>query len=320
MQVRYIRITAEQAGQRIDNLLLRELKGVPKSRIYRLLRRGEVRVNGGRSDPSYKLAVGDEVRLPPVRVSEHDAAAPPPGKRLLALLEAAIVYEDSTLLALNKPAGVAVHGGSGVRHGVIEGLRALRPEAPFLELVHRLDRDTSGLLLVAKQRSRLRELHELLRNQKVEKRYLALLAGSLPRGPVPVEAALDRFQAGGERLMRVADSGRAARSVFRAVERFRGATLAEVRIDTGRMHQIRVHARHIGHPVIGDDKYGEREINKAFRQVGVRRLFLHASGLVLPQQDGKPLELSAPLPQDLEDVLVRLRIREEEHGEQYRQE
>lgn len=318
MQVRHIRIAAEQAGQRVDNFLLRELKGVPKSRIYRLLRRGEVRVNGGRSNPDYKLAIGDEVRLPPVRTGDS-ADNTPPGKGLLAQLETAILYEDSTLLALNKPPGIAVHGGSGVRHGVIEGLRALRPNAPFLELVHRLDRDTSGLLLVAKRRSRLRQLHEQLRGNTIEKRYLALLAGRLPRGPVPVEAPLDRFQLGGERMVRVAESGRHARTVFRATERFPGATLVEARIDTGRTHQIRVHAQHLGHPVIGDDKYGDREVNKLFRGAGVRRLFLHAHGLTLPQEGGEPLELTAPLYKDLDEVLARLRAQEEEHGRQFQQ-
>lgn len=316
MQVRHIRIATEQAGQRVDNFLLRELKGVPKSRIYRLLRRGEVRINGARSSPNYRLVAGDEVRLPPVRTAESASNAPP-GKGLLAQLEAAILYEDGTLLALNKPPGIAVHGGSGVRHGVIEGLRALRPSAPFLELVHRLDRDTSGLLLIAKRRSRLRTLHEQLRSNHIEKRYLALLSGRLPRGPVPVEAPLDRFQQGGERMVRVAESGRHARTVFRATERFPGATLVDARIDTGRTHQIRVHAQHLGHPVIGDDKYGDREVNKTFREVGVRRLFLHAHELVLPQDDAEPLVLAAPLFKDLDDVLARLRAQEVEHGKQY---
>lgn len=314
MQVRRIRIDAEQAGQRIDNFLLRELKGVPKTRIYRLLRKGEVRVNGRRSTPEYKLAAGDEVRLPPVRVAE-DAADLPPGRGLLAQLEAAIIYEDEGLLVLNKPPGIAVHGGSGVRHGVIEGLRALRPAAPFLELVHRLDRDTSGCLLIAKRRSVLRLLHELLRSDAVEKRYLTLLGGNLPRGPVPVEAPLDRFHLqGGERMVRVTDAGKHARTVFRAVERFRGATLAEARIDTGRTHQIRVHAAHLGHPVVGDDKYGNREINKLFREQGVRRLFLHAQSLTLHWPDAEPLTLTAPLFEDLETALAHLRTRDEEHG------
>lgn len=306
-RARRVRIAAEQAGQRLDNFLLRELKGIPKSRVYRLLRKGEVRVNGGRSMPEYKLAAGDEVRLPPVRVAEDAEAGAPPA-RLRRQLEAAILYEDESLLVLNKPPGVAVHGGSGIRYGVIEGLRSLRPNAPFLELVHRLDRDTSGCLMVAKRRSRLRQLHELLRAGGVEKRYVSLLGGRLPRGVVPVEAPLDRFhRQGGERMVRVADAGKQARTVFRTLERFPEATLAEVRIYTGRTHQIRVHAVHLGHPVIGDDKYGSREINKPFRQLGLRRLFLHAQGLVLHWPDAQPLTLTAPLYEDLEDVLARLR-------------
>lgn len=319
VQVRHIQIEAEQAGQRVDNFLLRELKGVPKSRIYRLLRRGEVRVNGGRIAPEYRLKAGDQVRVPPVRAAAA-AETVPPGKGFLAQIEAAIIHEDNHLLVLNKPPGLAVHGGSGVRHGVIEGLRALRPAAPFLELVHRLDRETSGLLMVAKRRSRLRQLHELLRDDAVEKHYIALLAGRLPRGPIPIEAPLDRFHLqGGERMVRVANSGRHARSVFRAIERFPGAALAEVVIDTGRTHQIRVHAQHMGHPVVGDEKYGEREANRTFRELGVRRLFLHAHRLVIPWPDDQPTTLEAPLFEDLEGVLTRLRTQEKNDAKQYQQ-
>jgi 23S rRNA pseudouridine955/2504/2580 synthase len=319
VQVRHIQIDPEQAGQRVDNFLLRELKGVPKSRIYRLLRKGEVRVNGGRSTPEYRLVAGDQVRLPPVRTSTAAETAPP-GKGLLAQIEASIIHEDNHLLVLNKPPGIAVHGGSGIRHGVIEGLRALRPTAPFLELVHRLDRETSGLLMIAKRRSRLRQLHELLRNDAIEKHYIALLSGRLPRGPVPVEAPLDRFHLqGGERMVRVDGAGRHARSVFRATERFPGATLVDAVIDTGRTHQIRVHAQHIGHPVIGDDKYGDKEANKTFRELGVRRLFLHAHHLVIPWPDDEPLTLTAPLFNDLEDVLTRLRAQEKNDAKQYQQ-
>lgn len=319
MQVRFIQVDSEQAGQRIDNFLLRELKGVPKSRVYRLLRRGEVRVNGRRSSPAYRLAAGDEVRLPPVRRSD-DVEELPPSEGLLAQIEASIMYEDERLLALNKPPGLAVHGGSGVRHGIIEGLRALRPQAPFLELVHRLDRETSGLLMIAKRRSCLRQLHELLRDDVVEKHYIALLAGRLPRGPVPVEAPLHRFHLqGGERVVRVADSGRYSRSVFRATERFPGVTLVDALIDTGRTHQIRVHAQHIGHPVIGDDKYGEKSVNRTFRELGVRRLFLHAYQVVIPWPDAEPQTLSAPLYSDLNDVLTRLRAQEQKNAKQYQQ-
>lgn len=305
-QVRRVRIGAEEAGQRIDNYLIRELRGVPRSRLYRLLRRGEVRVNGGRVEATYRLAEGDELRLPPVRVSADDQSRP--GGRLLERLADSILYEDDRVLVLNKPAGVAVHGGSGVVHGVIEGLRALRPQAPFLELVHRLDRDTSGCLMLAKKRSALRELHGQLREQRLEKRYLALLAGKLPRGRIPVEAALERSQLrGGERMVKVDGEGRHARSLFRTVERFAGATLAEVDIATGRTHQIRVHAAHLGHPVVGDDKYGDREINRQFRHLGLRRLFLHAQSLSLRWKDGGELSLVAPLSEDLQRVVETLR-------------
>jgi 23S rRNA pseudouridine955/2504/2580 synthase len=304
-QVRRLQIGGEQAGQRVDNFLVRELKGVPKSRIYRLLRRGEVRINGGRVDATYRLQQGDEVRLPPVRVSVEDEQQP--AQRLLSTLQDAILYEDDRLLVLNKPSGVAVHGGSGVLHGVIEGLRALRPKAPFLELVHRLDRDTSGCLMIAKRRSALRELHELLREGGVQKRYLALLAGKLPRGSVPVEVALDRFQLqGGERMVKVSHQGKHARSVFRAVQRFPQVTLAEVDIATGRTHQIRVHAAHLGHPVIGDEKYGDKDINKQLRALGLSRLFLHAHSLAVRWTQRPEFVISAPLGEDLQQVLDAL--------------
>ena len=308
-QVRHVQIGVEEAGQRIDNYLLRELKGVPKSRIYRLLRKGEVRVNRGRVEPTYRLQVEDEIRLPPVRVSAEDETQP--GSRLLESLENAILYEDDRVLVLNKPSGVAVHGGSGVAHGVIEALRTLRPTAPFLELVHRLDRDTSGCLMLAKRRSALRELHGLLRERAMDKRYLALLAGRLPRGRIPVEAALDRFELrGGERMVKVSDEGKHSRSVFRAIERFPTATLAEVDIATGRTHQIRVHAAHLGHPVVGDEKYGDREINRDFRPLGLRRLFLHAHSLTVNWPDAPALTVAAPLSEDLQRVLDRMKVKD----------
>jgi len=312
-RVRRVRVAPDDAGQRIDNFLLRELKGVPKSRIYRLLRKGEVRVNGGRCDAVYRLQAGDEVRLPPVRQG-LDEPEPGPSAGLQARLAAAVIYEDDRVLVLNKPAGVAVHGGSGIAHGVIEALRAARPNAPFLELVHRLDRDTSGCLLIAKKRSALRVLHELFRGDGVDKRYLALLSGRLPRGRIPVEAALDRFQLqGGERMVRVAEEGKASRSVFRAVQRFPDYTLAEVEISTGRTHQIRVHAAHLGHPIGGDEKYGDKTINKALRTIGLRRLFLHAHSLTVAWPDAAPLQVTAPLAEDLARVIERLEKGNHEH-------
>lgn len=311
--VRRVRIGADAAGQRLDNFLLRELKGVPKSRIYRLLRKGEVRVNGSRRDAEYRLQANDEVRLPPVRRAAEEAA-PTPGAGLIERLNAAVIHEDDRVLVLNKPAGVAVHGGSGIAHGVIEAMRAARPNAPFLELAHRLDRGTSGCLIIAKKRSALRVLHELLRGRGVGKHYLALVAGRLPRGRIPVEVALDRFQLqGGERMVQVSEDGKASRSVFRAVRRFDQCTLAEVEISTGRTHQIRVHAAHIGHPIAGDDKYGDRAVNKALREVGLRRLFLHAHRLTVTWPDAAPLEVEAPLPGDLTQVLDRLDDRKHPH-------
>lgn len=303
--VRYVEIDAGHAGQRLDNFLLGRLKGVPKSRVYRLLRRGEVRVNGGRAGPDYRLQAGDQVRLPPVR-----AAAPPlrPGAEGLAWLGERVLYEDEDLLALDKPAGLPVHGGSGVALGVIEALRALRPEAPMLELVHRLDRGTSGCLLVARRRSALLRLHAMLREGAVEKRYLALVKGRWRGGARAVSAPLarDRMR-GGERLVGVSESGRAAESRFTPRAVYGPATLMEIRLYTGRTHQARVHAAHNGHPIAGDDKYGEWEFNRELARLGLRRPFLHAERLRFAHPvHGAKIEISAPLPPELQDLLETL--------------
>jgi 23S rRNA pseudouridine955/2504/2580 synthase len=304
--VHWLRVGPEEAGQRIDNYLLRQLKGVPKSRIYRLLRKGEVRVNKGRIKPEYRVQSGDEVRIPPVRQAERDPGTPAEG--LVNRIEAAILYEDERLLVLNKPAGVAVHGGSGISHGVIEALRAARPTAPMLELVHRLDRDTSGCLVIAKKRSALRNLHQLLREGGMDKRYLALVQGDWPGSTRTVTAPLHKNQLkGGERIVTVDDEGKAARTLFRPLTRFAGATLLDVVLDTGRTHQIRVHGTHIGHPLAGDDKYGDPAFNKAMREQGLRRLFLHAVALGFREPDSdREVHVSAPLPDDLRSVLDRL--------------
>ncbi len=304
--VQKVQVTPEQAGQRIDNFLLGRLKGVPKSRIYRLLRRGEVRVNRGRIKPTYRIQSGDEVRIPPVRVAETEQGAPQRG--LVARIEAAIIYEDARLLVLNKPAGVAVHGGSGISHGVIEALRAARPNAPFLELVHRLDRETSGCLIIAKKRSALRNLHQLLREGGMEKRYLALVQGSWQGGAQMVQAPLRKnLLKGGERMVRVDPEGKSARTQFRPLTHFRGATLMEVLLDTGRTHQIRVHAAHVGHPLAGDEKYGDAAFNQRLRELGLKRLFLHAQSLSF-QEPGREQEVhvSAPLSDELRAVLDTL--------------
>ena len=307
---RIVRVPEEREGQRLDNFLLGQLKGAPRSLVYKIVRSGQVRVNGGRAKPERKLVGGDEVRIPPLRLTEPGEQAPPP-KGLLAALEAAIVFEDSRLLALNKPSGLASHGGSGISHGAIESLRALRP-GQSLELVHRLDRDTSGLLVVAKKRSALRELQALLREDHgagIEKKYLTLLVGRMPDGVMTVQAPLlVGLRQGGERHVQVSPSGKPSVSHFKVLERRGGMSYCEVRIETGRTHQIRVHARHLGHPVAGDDKYGDPAANKRLReQAGLKRLFLHAASLRFALDEGRvEYVLDAPLPSDLREVLDRL--------------
>jgi len=307
-----VRIAEDRDGQRIDNFLLGYLKGAPRSLIYKLLRSGQVRVNGGRVKAERKLEAGDQVRIPPVRIEEA-ADRGTPAKGLLDAIEASIVFEDARLLAINKPAGVASHGGSGIAFGAIETLRALRPRES-LELVHRLDRDTSGLLLVARKRSALTELQALMREDggragSIRKRYLALLVGRMPDGVMSVDAALHvGLRQGGERHVQVNAAGKASTSHFKVLERRGGQSYCEVRIETGRTHQIRVHAQHIGHPVAGDDKYGDEAANRRLReQVGLRRMFLHASTLEFALDGGaSPYLLNAPLAPELIDVLDRL--------------
>ncbi|KGM57673.1 23S rRNA pseudouridylate synthase [Lysobacter arseniciresistens ZS79] len=305
---RTVRVPDERAGQRLDNFLLGQLKGAPKSLIYKLVRSGQVRVNGGRAKAERKLEGGDEVRIPPLRLAEPgDRPAPPKG--FMDALDAAIVYEDARLLALNKPSGVASHGGSGISFGAIETMRALRPNQT-LELVHRLDRDTSGLLVIAKKRSALTEMQALMRGEGgIAKRYLALLTGRMPDGVMSVDAPLHAgLRQGGERHVQVTPAGKPSLSHFRALERRGGQSYCEVRIETGRTHQIRVHAAHIGHAVAGDDKYGDPAVNKRLReQAGLKRLFLHASTLEFALDGGKvQYLLNAPLAPELVDVLDRL--------------
>lgn len=304
--VQLLRIDASADGQRVDNFLLRELKGVPKSRIYRLLRKGEVRVNKGRVKPEYKLKAGDELRVPPVRMA--DAEAPPTvSQSLSAYLESAILFEDDGLLVINKPSGLAVHGGSGLSFGLIEALRVMRPEARFLELVHRLDRDTSGCIMVAKKRSALLVLHEALRGDGVDKRYLALVTGEWPEHRHKVDAPLMKNTVlSGERIVRVSVNGKQALTEFRVIERLPGATLVEARPITGRTHQIRVHAQFAGYPLAGDDKYGDKTADAHFRDLGLKRLFLHAKSLSIQWQE-KPLKLEAVLDPDLQGFLQILR-------------
>lgn len=306
---RLVRVPEDRAGQRLDNFLLGQLKGAPRSLVYKLVRSGQVRVNGGRAKAERKLEGGDEVRIPPLRLPEEGPRSSPP-RGLLEAMEAAIVFEDDRLLAVDKPSGVASHGGSGVSFGVIETLRALRPGQP-LELVHRLDRDTSGVMVLAKKRSALTELQALLRNDHgIAKRYLTLLAGRMPDGVMSVDAPLHvGLRQGGERHVQVNDAGKPSLTHFRVLERRGGHSYCEARIETGRTHQIRAHARHIGHPVAGDDKYGDPDVNRRLRdQAGLRRLFLHATSLEFALDGGrKPYVLNAPLAAELADVLDRLR-------------
>lgn len=307
-RVRQIPVDEQHAGQRLDNFLLRELKGVSKNLVYRIVRKGEVRINGGRAKPTQRLEAGDTVRVPPINVlpAGTDAASIPAS--LLTRIESAVVHEDDALIALDKPAGLAVHGGSGLRYGLIEVLRAARPNAPFLELVHRLDRETSGLLLIAKSRDSLTRLHTLLRGEGMDKRYLALLHGVWQGGERQVDLPLTREQGRSmARNVTVNDDGSEARSHFKPIRRLSNHTLMEVRIGTGRTHQIRVHAAHIGHPVAGDGRYGDFTADRAERAVGLKRQFLHAAELRFQMPvTGQRYHFRIPLPPDLQACLDRL--------------
>lgn len=305
--VRFVEVTEDQEGQRVDNFLMTQLKGVPKSLIYRILRKGEVRVNKGRVKPTNKLSVGDVVRIPPVRVSEEKAVAGP-GVKLQRLLEQSIVYEDDLLMVVNKPAGLAVHGGSGISLGLIESLRAMRPDQRFLELVHRLDRDTSGCILLAKKRSALRWLQEEMRTRRIDKIYTALVKGHWPKDRKRIDAPLRKNELkSGERIVKVSQDGKPSVSNFSILQKFDRATLVRVKLETGRTHQIRVHSQFAGHPLAGDDKYGDTEFNQYVKSVGLSRMFLHASalGFRLPESE-KRLEVEAPLPAELEEPLQNL--------------
>lgn len=306
--VRFVTIDDGRAGQRIDNFLLTLLKGVPKSRIYKLLRTGEVRVNKGRIKAEYRLELGDLVRIPPVRVSESEPG-PSPSLRKIQALDDAVLLETDGYIVINKPAGMAVHGGSGVSYGVIEGLRALRPEAPFLELVHRLDRDTSGCLLVAKKRSALRAFHEALREKDMDKVYQALVIGKWSTRKQLINAPLLKNELqSGERVVRVHPEGKESQTRFAVLENYSGCTLVEASPLTGRTHQIRVHAAHAGHPLLGDEKYGNDETVVLAGELGLKRLFLHAASLTFVEPGtGKTITVTAPLPEELEAALVAAR-------------
>lgn len=308
-QVQFVTIDGDEAGQRIDNFLLARLKGVPKSMIYRIIRKGEVRVNKGRIKPEYKLNAGDSIRIPPVRVSEKEEVAVSPKLDKVAALSNCILYEDDHLMLINKPSGTAVHGGSGLSFGVIEGLRALRPEARFLELVHRLDRDTSGVLLIAKKRSALRALHEQLRLKQMQKDYLALVRGQWQSHTKVVQAPLlKNILQSGERVVKVSNEGKPSETRFKVEERFEFATLVKASPVTGRTHQIRVHTLHAGHPIAFDDRYGDRDFDSQLVGTKLNRLFLHASSLTFTHPStGEQMRIEAPMDIQLRHCLQVLR-------------
>lgn len=301
--VRKVQVPDDRDGQRIDNFLTGQLKGVPKSLIYRIVRTGQVRVNGKRAKPDTRVSGGDEVRIPPVRVSDPDHT-PAPSKQIKRV-EESIIFEDAQYLVLNKPAGIASHGGSGVSFGAIELLRAARPNET-LELAHRLDRDTSGVLVLARKRSALLGLQNLIRDNGTTKQYLALLTGNPPRAKFDVNVPLRKsILQGGERMVRVDEAGKAALTSFKIIDTFADASLAEVTLHTGRTHQIRVHAQHAGFPLAGDEKYGTKEINQRLRDFALRRLFLHAARFEFTRND-KTYSFSAPLAPELAVVLDNL--------------
>jgi 23S rRNA pseudouridine955/2504/2580 synthase len=304
-QVTTLLIDADQAGQRLDNFLIARLKGVPRSKIYNVIRKGEVRVNKGRIKPEYKLMAGDSVRVPPIRTAEAGTEAKA-SHQMMSLLAKSVLFEDDGLLIINKPPGLAVHGGSGITLGLIETLRQMRPEARHLELVHRLDRDTSGCIMVAKKRSYLRHLQAALREKSagaggITKVYQALVVGDWPQRVHQVNAPLLKTEvAGGERIVKVHPEGKPSLTEFKVLKRLKGFTLVEARPITGRTHQIRVHAQYTGCCLAGDEKYGSDVVNSALREQGVKRLFLHASALAfyLPESEALTF-VEAPLPPDL---------------------
>ena len=290
-----LEVGEESAGQRIDNFLLRLAKGVPKSHVYRILRSGEVRLNKGRIGADYRLVQGDQVRVPPIRVATRPEGSATPAR------EFDIVFEDDALIVLNKPSGTAVHGGSGVSFGVIEQLRRARPEAKLLELAHRLDRETSGLLIVAKKRAALTALHDLFRDGQIAKRYLALVKGEWTNLKQQVKLPLHKYlTSAGERRVSVSAEGKEAHSIVRLKARWENFSLVEVELKTGRTHQIRVHLSHLGFPIAGDDKYGDFALNRELKKAGLKRMFLHAAKLALPHPvSGEAMALESALPVEL---------------------
>ncbi|WP_085247695.1 23S rRNA pseudouridine(955/2504/2580) synthase RluC [Gilliamella mensalis] len=309
LQVSFVTISEENATQRIDNFLITYLKGVPKSMIYRILRKGEVRVNKKRIKPEYKLSIGDQVRIPPIRMTEKTMPEISTKLNKVADLEKAIIYEDEVMLAINKPSGIAVHGGSGLSFGVIEGLRALRPEAKFLELVHRIDRETSGVLLIAKKRSALKALHEQLRLKQMQKNYLALVKGNWSSDCKVIQAPLlKNVLKSGERVVKVDKEGKASETRFKVEERFDFATLIKASPVTGRTHQIRIHTQYANHPIAFDDRYGDRQFDALLAATKLNRLFLHAASVrFIHPKSLQEMQLHAPMDATLQACLTYLR-------------
>lgn len=304
-KARFVTVSADEAGQRLDNFLGRFLKGVPKARVYRAIRKGEVRVNKGRSAQSYRVKADDVVRVPPIRNPDST-----PAKPARYDWSAHVLCDDAHFLVIDKPSGWAVHGGSGVRSGVIESLRAYYEDRPYLELAHRLDRSTSGVLVVAKKRSALRSLHEALREGQVAKEYLLLVAGDWQLGDHLVDVPLDvKARRGGERTVRVAADGLSAATRFSLCDTFGDVSLIRARPATGRTHQIRVHAAYAGHPIVGDQRYGDLQVNRRMSKFGAERLFLHAASLAFEHPEGVPRHFSAPLADDLRAVIDALEQR-----------
>lgn len=298
-------INDDNHGQRLDNFLIARLKGVPKSRIYRLVRKGEVRVNKGRKRPEYRLQTGDRVRVPPINLAER--TPPRVNSSDMDWLESRILHEDKQVIVLDKPSGMAVHGGSGISLGLIEAMRLLRKQSRFLELVHRLDRDTSGCIILAKKRSALVSLHEQLQNHQVDKRYLALIKGKWVGSSKKVSANLERVSGPkGERMVRVSDAGKTALSIIKPERIFSDFTLVEINLKTGRTHQARVHCAHLSQPILGDDRYGDPDLNKKMAKSGLKRLFLHAASIEFTSNEGKKIKIVSPLSSELKKVLERL--------------
>ncbi|WP_301101560.1 RluA family pseudouridine synthase [Propionivibrio sp.] len=306
-------ITEDEQGQRLDNFLLKICKGVPKSHVYRIVRSGEVRANSKRIDVSYRLQIGDVLRIPPIRIAQREEEIVA-GAEIKA--ELPIAYEDEAILVVDKPSGIAVHGGSGVSFGVIEALRRQRPRANFLELAHRLDRETSGLLLIGKKRSALVALHDMFRGngKGADKRYLVLVKGRWMDPLRSVKLPLLKYlQESGERRVRVADEGKAAHTVFRLVSRWENYSLLEAELKSGRTHQIRVHCAHLGYPIVGDEKYGDFALNRSLPKEGLKRMFLHAWKIQFPHPvSGKIMVLESPLPDVLDAFIHQLSARQKQ--------